>query len=256
MTTNEAPNGAPCWVDLFTTDTTVARSFYGDLFGWTSEAAEEFGGYITFSKDGRSVAGGMYNDGSSGMPSVWSVYLASTDADATSAAAVANGAHTIVPPMAIGDLGSMAVLTDPGQAAIGIWQRGVHRGFEAMGEPRTAGWFELHTRSYESSIAFYEKVFGWKTMVASDEPGFRYTLMVDGEAQLAGVMDASGFLPEGVPSHWSVYFVVDDADATIAQAVALGGSVIMAAEDTPYGRLATLADPTGAMFKLQQPPQG
>jgi len=29
-----------------------------------------------------------------------------------------------------------------------------------------------------------------------------------------------------------------------------GGSVVRAAEDTPYGRLAAVADPTGAGFNL------
>jgi len=31
----------------------------------------------------------------------------------------------------------------------------------------------------------------------------------------------------------------------------LGGQVILAAEDTPYGRLATASDPTGGVFKLR-----
>jgi predicted enzyme related to lactoylglutathione lyase len=39
-------------------------------------------------------------------------------------------------------------------------------------------------------------------------------------------------------------------DARLARAVELGGSVVMPAEDTPYGRIATAADPTGAQFKL------
>jgi uncharacterized protein len=43
---------------------------------------------------------------------------------------------------------------------------------------------------------------------------------------------------------------VDDADAALAQIVDLGGSIVMSAEDTPFGRLATAADPTGALFKL------
>jgi predicted enzyme related to lactoylglutathione lyase len=47
-----------------------------------------------------------------------------------------------------------------------------------------------------------------------------------------------------------VYFGVDDTDATLARTVDLGGTVVMDAEDTPYGRLATVADPTGARFKL------
>ena len=61
-----------------------------------------------------------------------------------------------------------------------------------------------------------------------------------------------GSCPQASP-HWSVYFRTDDADATIARARELGGSVIQPAEDTPYGRLATLADPTGAAFKLIGP---
>ncbi len=74
-----------------------------------------------------------------------------------------------------------------------------------------------------------------------------------GEDWLAGIMDASGFLPDGVPAHWSVYFGVDDTDAALAKIVDLGGSILMAAQDTPYGRLATAADPTGAQFKLVAP---
>ncbi|WP_434615203.1 hypothetical protein [Arthrobacter sp. A5] len=32
----------------------------------------------------------------------------------------------------------------------------------------------------------------------------------------------------------------------------MGGQLIQPAENTPFGRLATLADPTGAMFKIDQ----
>lgn len=63
-------------------------------------------------------------------------------------------------------------------------------------------------------------------------------------------MDAAGFLPEAVPAHWSIYFGVEDTDAALARVVELGGSVVQGAEDTPYGRLAAAADPTGARFKL------
>jgi hypothetical protein len=67
-------------------------------------------------------------------------------------------------------------------------------------------------------------------------------------------MDASSFLPDGVPAHWSVYFGVDSADETLERIVSLGGAVVLGAEDTPYGRLATATDPTGAQFKLIQSP--
>ena len=51
MTTDySAPAGAPCWIDLMTSDPERSTAFYQALFGWTSESAgEEFGGYINFS---------------------------------------------------------------------------------------------------------------------------------------------------------------------------------------------------------------
>ena len=64
-------------------------------------------------------------------------------------------------------------------------------------------------------------------------------------------MDASGFLPEGVPSNWQIYFGAEDVDAALARVVELGGSVVQGAEDTPYGRLAQVADPTGVPFRLR-----
>jgi hypothetical protein len=58
-------------------------------------------------------------------------------------------------------------------------------------------------------------VFGWHTETVSDTDEFRYsTAIFDGEAVL-GVMDGT-----------------------------------RAAEDTPWGRLAAVADPTGAGFNL------
>jgi predicted enzyme related to lactoylglutathione lyase len=81
-------------------------------------------------------------------------------------------------------------------------------------------------------------------------PEFRYTTLGEGDAALAGIMDATGYLPDGVPSSWQIYFGVDDADAALAKIVELGGSVLQPAEDTPYGRMAQAADPTGTVFKI------
>jgi predicted enzyme related to lactoylglutathione lyase len=184
------------------------------------------------------------------MPDVWSIYLHVDDADATVAAATANGGEVIVPAMDVGTLGRMLVVTDAGGAAIGGWQPNEFKSFGIAFENGTPGWFELHTRDFEKTIDFYEKVFGWKTRSEGDSDEFRYTTMVVGEEQQAGVMDASAFLPEGVPAHWSIYFRVEDTDAALAKVGELGGNTVLPAEDTPYGRLATCVDPTGAMFKL------
>ena len=99
---DSAPTGAPCWVDLFTSDPDESQAFYGELFGWEAkDAGVEYGGYVNFLKDGTPVAGCMRNDGSTGMPDAWSIYLATADAGATVAAAVAHGGQVIVPAMAV-----------------------------------------------------------------------------------------------------------------------------------------------------------
>ena len=89
--------GTPSWVDLGTSDPDASRAFYGELFGWTAEHGDEekYGGYIMFSKDGQMVGGCMRNDGSDGAPDVWTVYLASDDAAATTREIA--GRHSTLP---------------------------------------------------------------------------------------------------------------------------------------------------------------
>lgn len=251
---DSAPLGAPAWIDLFSSDTDQTIAFYGALFGWTAErGGEEVGGYINFFRDGVTVAGCMHNDGTAGLPDGWNTFLAVADADAATEAARAHGGQVHLEPMAVMDLGTMAMFADPGDAAIGIWQPGTHHGFGVIDEPGAPSWFELHTRAYDQSLAFYRTVFGWATETVSDAPEFRYTTLGSGENQLAGVMDNANDLPEGTPGYWAVYFNTPDVDAAVVQAVEHGGRSVDAAMDTPYGRMATVTDPTGARFMLRGP---
>src|SRR5262249_17754326 len=113
MPTPTIPTGAPCWVDLMTSDTDRSSSFYARLLGWKAgEAAPEFGGYFNFSLGGELVAGCMESQPETPGPDVWSVYLSSADAQQTVDRAVAQGGSVYVEPSAVGDLGVMAVIGD------------------------------------------------------------------------------------------------------------------------------------------------
>lgn len=247
--------GDPCWIELASSDTAASRAFYEAILGWTSEeAGPEYGGYVSFLHDGEQAAGCMVKPPDMDAPDTWLLYLATTDVKATADAATAAGGQILVEPMDVMDLGAMAVLTDSGGAVVGAWQPGTHRGFGPIGSPGAPSWTELLTRDYDKAVGFYRDVFKWDAHTMSDTPEFRYTTLgLDDDAK-AGIMDATAFLPEGVPAHWGVYFEVEDVDASVAQSVELGATVDIAAADSPYGRIAQLTDPTGALFRLRQPP--
>ncbi len=242
--------GAPCWIDLYSSDPDKATKFYGELLGWTAQPPEEgFGGYFVYTKDGKAVAGCMHNDGSLGYPDAWGVHLMTDDVARTAKATTEHGGSVEMGPMEVAENGSSAMIKDPGGSIIGAWQPNRQKGFELTGEAGAPAWFELHTGAYDQAVAFYREVFGWDAHVMSDTDDFRYTTLGEGEGALAGIMDDSG-----EPSGWNVYFSVEDVDAALGRVEKLGGKVLAPAEDTPYGRLARAADPTGTAFRLVASP--
>jgi len=245
------PPGAPCWIDLMTSDLDRTRTFYERLLGWQAgPSSDQFGGYFMFTKAGVPVAGGMPQAADASEPDQWSVYLAVDDAAKTAEKVTAHGGSVPYGVMPVGDLGTMAVAEDAAGARIGIWQADTFAGFGVVAEAGAPAWFELHTRGYDTALAFYRDVFGWDVHTMSATPEFRYSTLGTGETARAGIMADVGMLPDGVGGRWSVYFAVDDADAAQAAVSELGGAVIRPAEDTPFGRLVTVADPTGAQLRL------
>jgi len=243
---------------LWTSDVDGSRKFYAEIFGWEAqEPSPEFGGYFMFTRNGVPVAGGMGDMGDMKADNSWKIYLATDDIAKTLEAAGTEGAQIVAPAMAVADLGSQAVLVDPTGAVVGAWQPGTFPGFTVLNEHGAPSWSELLTRNYQTAVAFYRSVFHWGTNPVSDTEEFRYTVMRNpsGEGELAGIMDAGAFLPEGAPGVWSIYWEVDDIDAIVARVTALRGSVLQPVQETPYGRLAAVADPAGAPFKLRTPPR-
>ena len=249
-TRDQAPSGAPCWMDLLSSDVPAAIRFYGELLGWTADEPDpEFGGYVNFRRDGEWIAGMMANDPTWGRPtagrSTWPPPMPRRLRRPRR-----RGATVTAGPHPVGDLGTMLVLTDPTGASIGAWQPGTHPGFRTVDEVGTPAHFELHTPDHDAAVRFYAEVFGGEVQVESDDPEFRYTNLTHGDDPSAGIMDASGHLPDGTAPFWVVYLRVADTDVALAQIRELGGSADQPAADTPYGRLAEVADPTGARFRI------
>ena len=124
------------------------------------------------------------------------------------------------------------------------------RGYELFGEPGAPAWHQLSTRDYPAAINFYREVLGWRTDPAAERDDFRYTTATFDGQQLLSVIDGAKILPEGAPSQWSIFFGTEDIDKTLQTITEAGGTVLQSVEDTPFGRVATAGDPTGATFSL------
>jgi uncharacterized protein len=249
--TSPWPAGVPCWADLMTPDVEAAREFYGRVVGWDfQDTGDDYGGYVIAAIGASSAAG--VGPAPEGVPSVWTIYLASDDVDKTAEAVTDNGGTIMMPPGDVGDLGRMFVGVDPTGAAFGVWQAGTNIGAEVVNEPGGITWEDLRSPDPDAARQFYGAVFG-HTFSPMPEAGPDYTMfhLAGEEAPLGGMGGMQG-APDGTPGHWVVYFSVADTDASVSAAEAGGGTVIAPAFDTPYGRMAGLSDPAGATFWLVQ----
>jgi predicted enzyme related to lactoylglutathione lyase len=144
----------------------------------------------------------------------------------------------------------MAFLIDPDGAFVGIWQAGTTTGAQLVNEPGTLGWNELQCHDKDAALAFYTTVFGYESATVPSGFGEYTALSLDGKA-VGGMVQINEQWPEGVPSHWHVYFVVADADASTALAKELGGTVHVGPLDAPgVGRLAVCSDSNGTHFSI------
>ena len=247
------PAGTPTWIDLMAPDIDAARAFYHAVFGWEYDiGGPEFGGYTTARLGQRMTAGLMGpQPDAPPMPAAWSLYFATDNIEADLARAVELGAKVMSPAMAVGDFGSMAVCEDPGGAAYSFWQAGSHVGSQVTDEPGSATWYELYSSNAKQARDFYTAV-----LRATADPipgGMEYYVLKHGEKMLGGIMQIDPAWGNFHPQ-WITYFSVANADETVALVIKHGGKIMGNIDDSPFGRIAALMDPSGAAFKIVQPP--
>jgi len=247
--------GTPSWVDHATKDLASSSAFYAALFGWEADdQGEDMGHYTINRKAGSSVAGDMATM-SPEQPCVWTTYVSVVDADATIELVKQAGGMVFMEPMDVSDIGRMAVFADPTGAAIGLWQPKTFIGAELANEAGSLVWNELNSRDLPTAKAFYSKVFGWEPYDVEME-GMGYTEVKLGDKTIAGMMAMPDMVPDHVPSHWLVYFGVEDTDAAVAKATELGATTLVPPTEIPPGRFAVLSDPDGATFAVIQLSEG
>lgn len=251
------PPGAPCWVDLGTTDVAAAQAFYSELFDWTYAGAAPGGAGYQMCYLGAHPVAGMWTVmpevAASGMPAAWTTYLACADLDATAAAVQEHGGTLLHPVTEANDQGRLATAADPSGAVFGLWQPGELVGSGLVGEPGSFSWTELLTRDLDRAWQFYAALFGYqREEMDIGQPTPYLVATIDGEPVL-GMMSMPEPVGPEVPSYWSCYFAVADADASLRLALDRGGSMLVPPTDSGFGRWTVLRDPQGAVLTLIRP---
>jgi predicted enzyme related to lactoylglutathione lyase len=114
-------------------------------------------------------------------------------------------------------------------------------------------WVDTDQPDPSSSAAFYGELFGWEfeDRMPSDSPNRYFVAQLRGR-DVAGVASR----PEGAPQApvaWNTYISVESADDAAVKVKDAGGSVVMEPFDVlDAGRMAVLADPSGAVFCVWQ----
>src|SRR5699024_4839237 len=137
-------------------------------------------------------------------------------------------------------------------APIGLWQAGTLEGYEFTGTPGSPEWFELMTHWYDEAAAFYTEVFDAQLVPMAEEmsgPDFRYAANSAGESAGWGLCDAPRRMRADAGG-WRIYLGADSSAAEIARGEELGGSVLAGPMPSPFGTVATIADPEGAAFQI------
>jgi len=119
--------------------------------------------------------------------------------------------------------------------------------------PGTFCWVELTSTDAGAAKSLYKKLFGWDYVDNPMGPDMVYTMCQLGGKSAGALYEAHD--PNN-PPHWSLYIRVESANAAAAKAKDLGGNVLMEPFDVAeHGRMAILADPTGAHFHVWEPKQ-
>lgn len=113
-------------------------------------------------------------------------------------------------------------------------------------------WVELASTDWAAGKSFYQALFGWGAFDMPMPEGHYTMLQVEGD-DIAAMYQLSPATGIDAPTHWTVYFAVDDVDSSIKDIEAAGGQLLIGPHNVgDAGRMALFADPEGSRFAIWQ----
>lgn len=229
------------WVDLVTQDVAGAKHFYGELFGWTFDGAND--GYVRVLQDGTVIAGIIDVQRPEGWAreSGWLGNLSVADVDRAAQIVTVRGGVVERGPLDAPDRGRLALVRDPAGAHVLLVRSTSGDPPDQVAPLLRFLWRELWTQDTKSGSDFYSAIVGYQVDDLDIEGSSYRVLRTEGVAR-AGVVEA----PEAVDPQWLPYVRVADPALIAKRAKALGARIVFENEDA-----VVMIDPTGAPIGIQ-----
>lgn len=237
------------WADLVTDDVPAARKFYVSMFGWTFR---DVGDYSIAAKDERPLAGMFQRARPADRPAQprWIGYMSVSSVTEAQGRVTRGGGKVLAEPRNYPKRGDQAVFADGEGAVFGVIssQRGDPPDF--LPEPGEWIWMQLLSRDARAAGEFYRTLGGYEVLPNTDRTN-SLVLTAKGYAR-AAVMTLPANKPDVKPA-WLPFVRVKNIGESVLQAKALGGKVLIAPrQDLMNGRVAVIADPTGAAIGIME----
>lgn len=241
------------WYDLFTNNLESASRFYGELFGWSfSDTASKDKLVKTISIDGVPVANAIHIDSTKTKVNkcLWLSYMSVEDVDRALMVVKKNNGTIYLQPKNLPNRGRIAIVKDPEGALFAIVT-------SSNGDPPDQDliqnhWMgsELWSTNPDAALKFYHLLVGYDQQLEDVGTGPKYCLLVKNGQTRGGIAKIQW---DDVSPNWLPYIATEDVMAVVEKAEKLGGNVLVSPDKaTQDGLLAIIADPSGAVFAVQQ----
>ncbi len=241
------------WYDLFTHDLQAAGRFYHELFGWSLENTAKGNNDVkTIVANGVPIANAVRIESldKKVAASRWLGYMSVQDVDDAAVQAEQNKGSIYMQPKDLPHRGRVAVVFDSEGAIFGIVTT-------QGGDPPDRDFVEnlwisseLWTTDLASALRFYGSVVGYERQLVNVGVDSKYHLLVKNGKPRAGMVKIPW---DDVKPNWVAYVAVADVAVTAEKAVRVGGKLLVEPDpNIREGRLAIIADPTGAVFAIQE----
>jgi len=240
------------WADLVTDDVATARKFYGALFGWTFTST---GDYTIAANDERPLCGMFQRERPADRPEArprWFGYISVPNVKRAQKAVINSGGKVLVAPRKMPNRGEQAVFSDPEGAAFGVVKSSSGDPQDFLAEPGDWIWIELLSRDGSKAADFYHNVVGYQVIENSATNRTNDFVLASGGYARAVVRTVVKPRETFRPT-WLPFVRVQDVTASLALAQKLGGRVLLEPRaDLFHGKVAVLADPTGAAIGIME----